>query len=223
MTESVENTQNDVSQNVQNDKEQNLGRMRQKYEYELAREAARREQLEQQLNELRQQRQQPQDDDDDNSEPYVDHRRLEKKLNKFGQSTQSEIKNAMQQAKELAKEELKQEMFLENHADFESVLSNYSEQFAERHPKLANSILKMPPSFERQKLVYQNIKELGLDKPIQKQPSIQEKIDANKRSPFYQPSGTASAPYASQGDFSHTGQKSAYDKMQELKSRLRLG
>lgn len=229
MTESVENIQNVGSenvQNVQNDKEQNLGRMRQKYEYELAREQARREQLEQQINELKQHRQQLQEEpEDDTSEPYVDHKKLEKKLNRFGQHTQSEIKNAMQLAKEAAKEELKEEMFLDANPDFENTLSAYSEQFAQKHPKLASSILKMPPSFERQKLVYQNIKELGLDRPAQKPPSIQEKIDSNRKAPYYQPSSMGNAPYvsSSHGDFSTTGQKSAYDKMQDLKSRLRLG
>ena len=58
---------------------------------------------------------------------------------------------------------------------------------------------------------------------MQKEPSIQDKIDANRRSPFYQPSGIGSAPYAGpDGDFSAAGQKTAYDKMQELKSRLRI-
>ena len=73
-----------------------------------------------------------------------------------------------------------------------------------------------------QKLVYENIKALGVDKPEQKQNSVQEKIDANKRSPYYQPSGVGSAPYASAGDFSDSGQKNAYAKMQELKKRLRI-
>jgi hypothetical protein len=127
----------------------------------------------------------------------------------------------MEHAKTAAKEELKQEMWLENNPDFYEVLGN-AEKFAQRSPKLAETILRMPEGFERQKLVYQNIKELGLHKPETKAPSIQDKIDANKRSPYYQPSGVGTAPYASAGDFSAVGQKNAYDKMQELKSRLRM-
>ena len=80
----------------------------------------------------------------------------------------------------------------------------------------------MPEGFERQKLVYKNIKALGVHKPEQKQPSIQDKVDANKRSPFYQPNGVGSAPYSSVGDFSAGGQKNAYEKMQQLKSKLRI-
>lgn len=205
-----------------NDKEQNLGRMRQKYEYALSQEIAKREQLETRLNELSQQTPH-EEDDSDNPDPYVDHKKLDKKLNKFGQNTQKEIKNAMEQAKFLAKEELKQEMFLENHADFFDVLENHAENFHKNYPKLANNILKLPAGFERQQVVYQTIKDLEIDKPIKKEISIQEKVDANRRSPYYQPSGVVgSAPYSQVGDFSQSGQKSAYDKMKDLQKRMRL-
>jgi hypothetical protein len=63
---------------------------------------------------------------------------------------------------------------------------------------------------------------LELDKPKKTPPSIQEKIDQNRRSPYYQPSGMANSPYSSHGDFSHEGQKQAYEKMQALKKSLRL-
>jgi|SRR5271170_2074782 len=164
-------------------------------------------------------KQQGNEEDDDESDPYVDYKKLNKKLNKFGQNTQSEIQKAMEFAKQAAKDELKQEIWMENNPDFYEVLQN-AEKFAQRAPKLAESILRMPEGFERQKLVYQNIKELGLHKPEQKQTSIQDKIDANRRSPYYQPTGMNSAPYDNGGDFSKAGQKNAYEKMQELKQRL---
>lgn len=215
-------TENQIQDQVQpSDKEINLGRMRAKYEQELNYERSRREDLERQMH-LSQQRSAPvQEEDDDESEPYVDHKKLNKKLNKFGQNTQNEIKNAMKQAKELAKEELKQEFFLDNHSDFHDVLEKV-DQFAAKYPKLADNILKMPAGFERQKLVYQTIKELGMDKPEQKAKSIQETVDEKRRGPYYQPSGVGSAPYQSASDFSTGGQKQAYDKMKELQSRLRL-
>jgi hypothetical protein len=202
----------------QNDKELNFRALEAKYERQLVQERAAREDLERQI----QQRQQvPQNEDEDDSEPYVDHKKLNKTLNKFGQATQNEIQKAMQVAKEAAKEELKKEMWLENNPDFYDVLK-HAEKFSLKAPKLAETILKMPEGFERQKLVYHNIKELGVDKPEVKQPSIQEKVDANRRSPYYQPSSVGSAPYSQVGDFSPVGQKSAYDKMQELKQRMRL-
>lgn len=219
MTDNAQENQQQVS--AVSDKELNFRKAEAKYQQEIGAERARREELERKLNELTQKQQMPPEPEEDDSDPYVDHRKLDKKLAKFGQSTQSEIQKAKQQAIFQAKEELKQEMFLENHPDFYQVLE-HAEKFAERSPKLAENILKMPAGFERQQLVYQTIKELGLHKDSPKEPSIQEKIDSNRRSPFYQPSGVGTAPYSSQSDYSQSGQEQAYNKMKELQARLRL-
>lgn len=212
-----------VPQDVKpNDKEYNFRQIEKnlKEEREARKfESARREELEKEIQVLRAQAQAPQEEDD-TSEPYVDHKKLNKTLSKFGQNTQSEIQKAMETAKQKAKEELKQEMFLENRPDFYDVIQKHANTLYEKSPELANSILTMPDTFERQKLVYHNIKSLGLDKPQGRESTIQEKIDANKKSPYYQPSGVTAAPYAAAGDFSSTGQKNAYSKMQELKKRL---
>lgn len=217
-TETTANVQQQTP-TQENSKELNFRKQEAMYQKMLAEKEARIAEIEKQL----QQRQIPNDDqDDDDSEPYVDKKRLAKKLSKFGESTQSEIKKAMEYAKEQAKHELKQEMWIENNPDFYEVMQNHAERFAQRAPKLAEAILKMPDTFERQKLVYQNIKELGIDKPEQKQPSIQDKIEANRRSPYYQPSGISNSPYSVGGDFSPSGQKNAYNKLQELKSKLRI-
>ena len=200
-----------------NNKEYNFRMLEAKYQRQLELERQEKEQLKQQL----QSRQQPQEEED-SDEPYVAPKQLQKKLNQFGQNTQSEIQKAMELAKQQAKEELKQEMFLEKNRDFYDVLQN-AEKLAQHDPELAETILTMPNNFERQKLVYKNIKALGLDRPTPKQPSIQEKVDANRRSPYYQPSGVGSAPYAQVGDFSQAGQKNAYDQLQKLKQRLSLG
>ena len=210
--------ENQVQEQKPSDKELNFRALEQKYQRALDAERQEKEKL---MHELQQKQKQPVQDDEDESEPYVDHRKLNKKLTQFGQNQQGEIQKAMEQAKHAAKEELKQEMWLENNPDFYEVLQ-HAEKFAQKAPKLAESILRMPEGFERQKLVYQNIKELGVDKPEQKQSSIQDKIDANRKSPYYQPSGIGAAPYAQVGDFSKSGQKNAYDKMQELKNKLRL-
>ena len=198
----------------QNDKELNFRALEARYEKKLAEEREARLDLERRMKQVP-------DDDDSNDEPYVDHKKLDKKLAKFGEKTkhetQSEIKNAVNSA---LYEERKQS-WLETNGDFYDVMQ-HAEKFAQQDPLLAKTILEMPEGFERQKLVYYNIKSRGIDKPATKQPSIQEKIDANRRSPYYQPSGTATAPYSSQGDFSPTGQKQAYEKLQELKNNLRI-
>lgn len=198
------------------DKEINFRNLEARYKRELEQERQARMQLEEKMKHL------SQSDEDETDEPYVDHKRLNKKLNKFNEATQTEIHKAMETAKVKAKDELKEEMWLESNQDFYDVIEKHSEKFAQSNPHLANTILKMPPGFERQKLVYQNIKALGLDQPEKKQSSIQEKIDSNKRSPYYQPSGVGSPGYASQGDFSPAGQKNAYEKLQELKRNLRI-
>lgn len=213
--------QNQIETTKASDKELNFRALEAKYQRQLETERNARLEAEKKAQEYEQKRQQTSDDDDDDNEPYVDKRKLNKTLNKFGQSTQGEIQKAMAQAKAQAKEELKQEIWLEQNPDFYDVLQ-HADRFAQKAPRLADSILRMPEGFERQKLVYENIKSLGIDKPEQKQPSIQEKIDANRRSPYYQPSGVNAPAYGNTGDFSPAGQKNAHAKMQELKNRLRI-
>lgn len=198
-----------------NDKELNFRALEARYERKLAEERQARLELEQKLKTV------PQDDDDSSDEPYVDHKKLEKKLARFGEKTKQETQNEIKHAVNSAIYEEKKKNWLDNNSDYYEVMEK-AEQFAQQDPHLANTILEMPEGFERQKLVYYNIKSRGLDKPQQKAPSIQEKIDANRKSPYYQPSGQASAPYAAQGDYSPTGQKQAYEKLQELKRNLRI-
>lgn len=205
-------------ENKPSDKELNFRALETRYQKQLEQERAEREKLQKEL-EMRQNVSNQEEDED--KEPYVDHKKLNKTLNKFGQNTQSEIQKAMEIAKQKAKEELKQELWLESNPDFYEVLQ-HAEKFAQKAPKLAETILRMPEGFERQKLVYENIKELGINKPAAKEPTVQEKIDANRKSPYYQPSGIGTPPYAGGGDFSPQGQKTAYDQMQALKARLKI-
>lgn len=219
MAEQTQESQAAPTQEVkQSDKEFNFRALEAKYQKQLEQERTARLEAEKKAEEALSRKKQEVEEEDE-SDPYVDHRRLKKSLTTFGQSTQSEIQKAMELAKQKAKEEIKQEMWLEQNPDFYDVLS-HAEKFAQRSPNLAKSILAMPEGFERQKLVYENIKEMGLHKPEQKQSSVQEKIDLNKKSPYYQPSGMGSAPYAAAGDFSQSGQKNAYLKMKELQKRL---
>jgi len=208
---------NDNQDEVRNDKEYNFRALEAKFQNQLQQVEAEKQRLQQELEERNNQNEQ----DDDDAEPYVDTKKLNRTLAKYGQVTQTEIAKAMEKVRQDTKEELKRDMWLENNPDFYDTLK-HAEKFAQKAPQLADTILKMPEGFERQKLVYQNIKALGIDAPEQKQPSIQDKIDANRRSPYYQPSGVGTAPYSTQSDFSPVGQKDAYAKMQELKNRLRL-
>lgn len=213
---------NQTTENKPSDKELNFRQLEARYERQLAQERAARIEAEKLAQErYNQQKASRDDDDEDDSEPYVDKKKLNKTLAKFSEQNKQQTLSEIQRAVQVAREEERKESWLENNPDFYDVLQN-AEKLAERSPALARSILAMPEGFERQKLVYQSIKEMGLHKPAVREPTIQEKVDANRKSPYYQPSSVGSAPYASAGDFSGTGQKNAYDKMQELKNRLRL-
>lgn len=220
MTSPTTESQADVASIAkQNDREINFRKQEAMFQRQLEQQ---RQETESLRKELENSRRQPQiEEEDDSSDPYVDHKKLNKKLSSFGQTTHSEIQKAMETAKQSAKEELKQEMFLENNADFYDVLEKADELMI-KAPKLAENILRMPNNFERQKLVYHTLKQLEIDKPAQKQSTIQDKVDANRRSPYYQPSGINASPYAAQSDFSPSGQKQAYEKMQQLKNSLRI-
>lgn len=206
-----------------NDKEYNFRALEAKYQTQLAQERAERERIARELEEAKKVHQMKQhDEEDDDSEPYVDKRRLNKTLSNFEKKFEERIeKKAEEKARKLFDEE-KKNAWLDSNRDFYDVMQ-HAEKLAQKNPDLAETILRMPEGFERQKLVYANIKALGLDKPEVKQSTIQEKVDANKRTPYYQPSGVAPAPYAAVADFSETGQKQAYEKLQQLKSRLSLG
>ena len=182
------------------------------YESQLTREREEKQALLRRLEE-----QQPQEDD----EPYIDQKKLKKELHNFGQQTQKQTQTEIQNAVQTALREERKQNYIKQNSDFYEVLK-HADKLAQRDPDLAESILEMPESFERQKLVYKNIKAMGLHQPEVPKQTIQDKVDQNRRTPYYQPSGTGSAPYTTQGDFSPAGQKAAYEKLQELKANLRI-
>lgn len=200
-------------------KEYNFAQLRKQVEQERAERIRLAEENEQ----LKRMSSKPVDEEDDDSEPYVDR----KKLNKFGQKlaeqnkqTTSEIvKNEVQRAIQ----ETERKMWFKANPDFNKVMTpEILNKFEQQHEDLAQSILKIPDEFERQRIAYSNIKALRLDQPAVKEVPIQDKVDANRRSPYYQPSGQATAPYAQVGDFSDAGMKNSYDQMKALQKKLRL-
>lgn len=220
MTAPVSENQDAVQQ--PSNKELNFRKQEAMYQRQLEQERLSKEQLQRELDEARSvKHRQNQDDDEDDNEPYVDRKKLAKHFSSFEKRMDEKIdKKAEEKAFAMVAKERK-DNWLKNNPDFYEVLQ-HADKFAERDPDLAESILTMPEGFERQKLVYKNIKALGIHKPDVKQPTIQDKVDANRRSPYYQPGGVGAAPYANVGDFSPAGQKAAHAKMLELKSKLRI-
>jgi len=222
MTVQTQTSQAPQPENKPSDKEFNFRMQQAKYEKELAQERAHRLEAEKEIQRLSQERSRQVEPEEDDSEPYVNDKKLNRTLARFGENSKKETQSEIEKAVKIALHEDRKQSWLKNNPDFYDILENNADKFAAKAPELADSILQMPDTFERQKLVYKNIKALGIDRPEQKQQSIQETIDKNKRSPHYHPSGVGTAPFASSGDYSQQGQKQAYEKMQQLKSQLRI-
>ena len=210
------------------DKELNFRKQEEMFKRQLEQERSARMAAEEKVNQFAQQHLNKahvlDDDDDDDNEPYVDRKRLKKEFGRVvkqvSNDTDTKIHNAVQSA--LASE--RQTQWMRQNPDFQEIMS-HAQSFADRDPEMAEIILNMPEGFERQKLVYKNIKALGLHKKQEATPGIQDKIDSNRRSPYYQPSGMSAPGYGITNggkDVSPAEGQNAYKKMQELKSRLRI-
>lgn len=209
-----------------NDKELNFRKQEAMYQKMLEEERKARSVAEKQLQEIASRSQTNKDEDDeyDNDEPYIDKKTLEKKLKKVTQSTFQETDSRIQNAVQKALSEERKTQWMKNNPDFYEVMQ-HAQAFADRDPELAETILEMPEGFERQKLVYKNIKALGIHKKEDPKSSIQETVDKNRRNPYYQPTGIGTAPYgviAGGKDYSPSEGQNAYKKMQELKGKLRI-
>ena len=217
-----EQLQSQKTEQVQSQKDDNLVAIRKLYEAEReARLQAERLAAEtKMLLQSQQQKTVPVEDDDD--DPYVDNKKLARKLSSFEAELEKKIEAKAEAKARALLEQEKQSEFLKLNRDFDSVMSAENlDRFAEQHPMIAENLLRMPNTFERQKLVYATIKSLA--KEQEKRSSIQDVIQQKQQSPYYQPSGVSPGASFNGGDYSVSGQKEAYQKMQELKQRLRIG
>ncbi len=161
--------------------------------------------------------------EEDSEDMYVDGKKLHKKFSDFEGKVEKKINEIAERKARSLYEEQKEMEFLKNHPDFEQILQEgVLKKFVEKFPEVAQPLTEMPHSFARQRLLYQNIKALGVHRPEEERKSIQDTVNKNLKGPFYRPSDVSASPYSAMGDFSSSGQKTAYEKMQELKSRLRI-
>jgi len=163
------------------------------------------------------------EDDEYNDDPYIDQKRLNKTLFKERESIKQQTQLEIQRAVQEAIEKERQQTWIKNNPDFFQTMS-HAEKLEQADPELAETILKMPDTFERQKLVYKNIKALGLHKPPEDKKSIQQTIDNNKKNLYYQP-GMPAAPYGSftlSREVSKTEGEQALAKMRELQRKFTL-
>jgi len=221
------NPQQDQSANAEQktEKELNFERLRK----QLEQERTARAQAEEKARFLEQERQsmtkkQPVlEEEDDSSEPYVDHKHLNKKFNKWEERIAETIDKKAEEKARILLEQEKQREFYKKNPDFQQVMSQENiEKYGNSDPEETEDWLELPNSFARQKVLYRQIKKAQKQSAETPKQSIQDTIEKNRKSPYYQPSGMGSAPYATTGDFSPQGQKNAYDKLQELKAKLRI-
>jgi hypothetical protein len=211
------------------DKELNFRKQEEMFNRKLDQEKMARQQAEERLSQLERMVQNKgkadEDEDEPSDEPYVDHRRLQKAQARMEKKIVGETDNRINQAVQTALANERRQMWLETNSDFKDIME-HAQTFADRYPKMAKSILNMPEGFERQQLVYDAIKDLGLHKKEEPKSNIQATIDQNKRTPFYHPSGIGTAPYAGVVTYdraqacSPTVQKNSYDQMKALQKRL---
>lgn len=221
------NNENIQAQSVPSDKEINFRKQEEAFLRKIEQEKQARLAAEARLQELERasRRVEVEDDEGDDADPYIDRRKLEKKLKSFEEKTSKQTETAIQKAVREALDNERRQNWLKTNSDFHEVMQ-HAEKLAQKDPELAESILEMPDTFERQKLVYKNIKALRLHEKEQPKSSIQETIDRNRRTPYYQPSDQSAPPYGGVTigkNYSPNDMKASYDKMQELKRMMRLG
>lgn len=202
-----------------NEKELNFRAMEARYQRQLDQERQARLQAEERAASYEKAKQAPaEQEEEEDDQPYVDKKSLNKVLSKFSQNMDQKIDKRAEEKARVMVEQERQINYLKRNPDFNQVLApEIIQKFAEKYPEVAEDMLEMPDGFARQKLLYQNIKALGVHKKDEPKADIQAAIDKNKRNPFYQPSTMNTPAYqGQQGDFSESGQKAAYEKMQAM-------
>lgn len=211
-----------------NDKEYNFAQLRKKaeqVEFELTREREERARLVTEIEALKAQRQgdrsEEDEDDLDSNEPYIDKKTLKRYFRKEKENSKKEIQQTAEQIARRAIEEERKNNEVYRiktmYPDFNEVLNEQTAQkLSEKHPELADKILKVADESLRKEMAYQTIKSLNLHKPEAPKVDINAEIAKRQRTPYYFPSNHASPPASVANDFSETSQKQAYEKMRSL-------
>lgn len=220
MTEVVENQQ-DQKKDV-SDKEINFRALEAKYEQKLANERLERQKEKEEFNkrfeELQRKESVPEDNDDDDE--YIDKRKLTRQFTDFEKKLDTKIDTAAEKKARMMLQERDKERWQKENDDFYQVLEKHADEFQKQYPHLAQSILNVADPFERQRMAYENIKALGLNKPKE---SIQDTVNQKQQSPYYQPTNIGNSPYSNtSGDYSPAGRKNAYEQMKALQQKLRI-
>src|ERR1700675_2794578 len=118
MTVPVQNTPaTNATEQKPNDKEYNFRQLEAKYQRELAQERAKREEAERVVLEVRNQHAQAQEDESNDNDPYVDHKKLEKRFSTWEQKIEAKIDQRAELKARTLIENQKKETWMRNNPD----------------------------------------------------------------------------------------------------------
>ncbi len=164
----------------------------------------------------------PFDDVDELIDPELK-RKLQKKFDNLGSSLErkaGEIAERKYQEIQDRKEEADRKNFLpklqSRYNDFDDVMSEGNIiEFGKEDPVFLQTVLMVPDEYKKREMLYQKIKN---SKAGVKTPTVQDKVQANQRNPYFIPSGSAPTTSAIDFDLNAPGaREAAYSKLKAAK------
>lgn len=216
-----------VAEQKESNAERNFAKLRQKAdkaEQMADQERNERLKLQEEVERLRGQRvtEFSDDEEDDSSDPYVDKRKLKKLFTKWEAKNDEKIVRTAQEIARQVLNEDRQRNFMtqlkSEHRDFDEVVNDDTiEKLKAGSPRMAAMLAGEPDEYKKHAIAYEAIKLANLHR---KPENVKEKVEQNMKNPYYYPSSMGTGG-TSLGDFSSTGKKAAYDKIQQLKASRR--
>ena len=217
-------------QKASSDKELNFRRLEEARNHdreERIRVETQNQMLQNELNQIKEYMKPKEADPFDDIEEYIDpelKKRLEAKFSNFASSVERKAaetaKNTYQEIQN-KKKEADDKNFMsklqDKYNDFDEVMSEQNIfEIGKQKPAFLKAILKVPSEFEKREDLYleiKNSKAAGV-----KTPTVQDRVQANQKNPYFIPSGSAPTSNAIDFDLNAPGaREAAYQKLKAAK------
>lgn len=212
------------------DKDVNFANLRKQAEearYVASQAQLENQRLQQELESLKRQVSRPvEEEDDETSEPYIDKKALKRELNRFKANLDQEVESRVARRLEEAQSRDFVYRLKAEYKDFDDILTPENASKLEQvDPDFAKEILAERDEYRKRKLAYHAIKAAGIHRKVEppREMTAEEKIEANKRNPYYRPSasgqGTPSAPavHSLGGQrYSEADRKAAWERLKGM-------
>lgn len=182
-----------------------------------------REMLRKQLDEIRQANQPKEEDPLDGVDDYIDKERLQLIRQKDKVAFQKEAEMIANRTYEARRREEEKQNFLprlkSQFHDYDSVMSEANiAKLEQTSPAFLKTVLKIDDDYERRLLTYEYLKS-QIGKIEEPKSSIQDRVEENKRNPYYSPAGSGT-PAAVDFDIkSKSARDQAYAKLKAAQRR----